>query len=161
MSLLFIQLILLHAKADTQTDGPLEVYTSDNYIYLNPGEDITIVWLINVPSHDYAVYWEIIGYGVNLNGWGLNANCTTPIIPTSGTQWSYECYVYYAKYHVLSTVVVRCPEEHSDGNGGDTNGEGVVIPGFSPYLFILVFSILAVSVIFTFHYKFKKQKIEK
>ncbi|MFW9877407.1 MAG: hypothetical protein ACFFG0_30325 [Candidatus Thorarchaeota archaeon] len=161
MSLLFFQSLLPLLKADTETDGPLEVYTSDNYIYLDPGEDVTINWLISVPSHDYAVYWEIIGYGVSLVGWGLNANCTTPIIPSPGTDWSYDCDVYYAKYHVLSTVHVRSHEEPSeeptDGNGGD----GVVIPGFAPYLFFLVFSTLTIGIIFIFYYKFKNQKFEK
>jgi len=166
IGLLFFLSILPLVGAITDSDGPLEVYTSDRYIDINPGEDVTITWTFTVPFHEYAIWWEITGWGVNISGWGVDANCTTPIINTTNTEKPYNCNVYYARYHVLSTVYVRCQYEPEDNGGNDDEeptdgGNGVVIPGFAPYFFILAFSILAIGVIFTFHFKFKKQKVEK
>jgi len=119
ISLLLFQSILLYIKADNLIDGPLEISTPQKSFNIYLGSSITITWNFSVPSHEYAVYWEIIGPGVNKNGWGLNANCTTPVVTVNGTIWIYNCSVYYAKYHVWCTVSVIGQEEVS---GRDNDG---------------------------------------
>lgn len=106
IGLLIFQAILPYIKADDLEDGPLEVSTTQGSFNVFIGSNITITWSFNVPSHEYAVYWEIIGHGVNKSGWGINANCTTPVITTNGSVWTYNCSGYYAKFHVWSTVSV-------------------------------------------------------
>jgi predicted lipoprotein with Yx(FWY)xxD motif len=122
ISLLLFQSILPYIKADNLIDGPLEISTPQKSFNIFLGNSVTITWNFSVPSHEYAVYWEISGHGVNKNGWGLNANCTTPVVTVNGTIWIYNCSVYYAKYHVWSTVSVIGQEEVSGRNNDGTDG---------------------------------------
>jgi len=167
ISLLLFQSILSYIKADDLIDGPLEISTPHKSFSISLGSNITITWSLIVPSHEYAVYWEITGQGVNKNGWGLNANCTTPVVTANGTVWSYKCSGYYAKYYVWSTVSVIGPEE--DINGDDPvddpvddngNGNGYYVPGFLPSLLIIVISTCVIFKIITFHLKSKKEKFQ-
>ena len=85
ISLLLFQSILPYIKADNLNDGHLEISTPQKSFNIYLGSSITITWNFSVLSHEYAVYWEIIGPGVNKNGWGLNANCTTPVLTVNGS----------------------------------------------------------------------------
>ena len=111
IGLLLFQSILPYIKADDLVDGVLEISTPEKSFNVSIGNSLTINWSFSVPSHEYAVYWEIIGHGVNKSGWGINANCTTPVITTNGSVWIYNCSGYYAKYHVWCTVSVIGQEE--------------------------------------------------
>ena len=121
IGLLLFQSILLYIEADELVDGPLDISTSQKSLNVSIGNTVTINWSFSVPSHEYAVYWEIVGNGVNKSGWGINANCTTPAITTNGSVWIYNCSGYYAKYHVWCTVSVIGQEEviGRDNDGAD------------------------------------------
>ncbi|MEE9377677.1 MAG: hypothetical protein V3V33_06535 [Candidatus Lokiarchaeia archaeon] len=119
IGLLLFQAILPYIEADDLVDGPLDISTPQKSINVSIGNSATIDWSFSVPSHEYAVYWEIIGHGVNKSGWGINANCTIPVVTTNGTIWIYNCSGYYAKYHVWCTVSVIGQEEVS---GRDNDG---------------------------------------
>ncbi len=168
ISLLLFQSILSFIKADDLIDGPLEISTPHNSFSIGLGSNMTITWSFNVPSHEYAVYWEIIGQGVSKNGWGLNANCTTPVVTANGTVWNYKCSGYYAKYYVWSTVSVIGPEEEPEEEpepepepeNGNGNGYSYYIPGFPPSLLIIVISTCVIFKIITFHLKSKKEKFQ-
>ena len=126
IGLLISQSILPFIVADT-TDGVLEISTPQDSYKISIGNSVTITWTFNVPSHEYAVYWEIIGNGVNKSGWGIYANCTTPVITAYDTEWIYNCSGYYAKYHVWKTVTVKSPEEGTDGiYAQNLNSNGVI-----------------------------------
>ncbi|MFX1574174.1 MAG: TolB family protein [Promethearchaeota archaeon] len=114
IALLFFQSTFPFIVADT-TDGPLEISTLQNSYTVSIGNSVTITWSFSVPTHEYAVYWEIIGHGVNKSGWGITANCTTPTITAYDTEWIYNCSGYYARYHVWQTVTVKSPEIGDDG----------------------------------------------
>jgi len=122
ISLLLFQSILPYIKAYNLIDGPLEISTPQKSFNIYLGSSITITWNFSVPSHEYAVYWEISGHGINKNGWGLNANCTTPVVTVNGTIWIYNCSAYYAKYHVWCTVSVIGQEEVSDRDNDGIDG---------------------------------------
>ncbi len=121
IGLLLLQSILPYIKADDLVDGPLDISTSQKLFNVSIGNSVTINWSFSVPSHEYAVYWEIVGNDVNKSGWGINANCTTPVITTNGSVWIYNCSGYYAKYHVWCTVSVIGQEEviGRDNDGAD------------------------------------------
>ncbi len=122
ISLLLFQSILPFLKADDLDDGPLEISTLHKSFNVKIGSNLTIYWNFSVPSHEYAVYWEIKGYGVNKNGWGIYANCTTPVITTNGSEWVYNCSGYYTKYHVWCTVSVIGYEEVSGRKNDGLDG---------------------------------------
>ena len=164
ISLLSFQLFLPYIVADVPDDGLLHIDAPQSSFYVNMGNSVTITWTFSVPSHDYAVYWEIKGYGIDINGWGLNANCTTPVISTYDIYWNYRCDGWYSKYSVWTIVNVIGPEEpppEEPPPEEPTNGENGYIPGFAPYFFIFIFSICMIGVIFLLHSKVKLSKFEK
>ncbi len=52
-------------------------------------------------------------------------------------------------------------DDGDDGDGGDNDIYDTKIPGFPPFLFVIIFSICVIFNIIIFHLKFKNRKFEK
>lgn len=114
-SIIFFQSITLYVNADILSDGYLKITPSKEHYSVNLGKSVFLEWNLSVPNHEYAVYWEIKGKGVEKSGWGLDANCTTSAMDAYDAQWNYTCYGYYKKDRVRSTITVKGPEGGNHG----------------------------------------------
>ena len=153
IALIFSQVSLHQVVADETKDGSFEINSGD-WINIQLGTDITLIWQFQVDTNERAIYWEIIGYDVFETGWGPNANCTTPVLNQTDTRYEYVCHGYYAKYHVWSTMIVTCTETGQVNGGGND--------GFDPIIFLYIgipaVSICAIALVVVIYLRRKKKK---
>ncbi len=156
-AIIFTQVYIHQAVADDDEikDGTLEINSGD-WINIQFGTSVTIVWQFQVDTNERAIYWEITGYNVFETGWGPSANCTTPVINETKTSYEYVCHGYYAKYHVWSTMIVTWTKTGQE-NGGGNDGLDPII---SFYIVIPIVSVGAIAIAIVIIYFRRKKKQE-